>query len=119
MPLENLFADAHGKPRTLTVTTRVPHSANAVFVVAGCDQCLVVTEDTKESSWAYSIQRRTGEGATDDRGSYPYRLFFDHGQENCGSGLLRPLECLGRGGACNDDWYVTRDVALVHITEHT
>ena len=42
-----LFIDARGKPRILTVTTRMPQFANAVFVVAGCDPSLAVTKETE------------------------------------------------------------------------
>ena len=96
---------------------RAPHFANAVFVVPGCDQCLVVTRDGKDYSWGYCIQRRTEQGATEDRGSYPYRPFSDQGQENCVGGLPWPLQRLGRGGGCNDDWHQPREVVWVRMTE--
>ena len=117
MPLDILFSDARAKPCILTGAMRVPHFANAVFVVAGFDQCLVVTRDKMEYTPGYSIKRGSRQGSTEDRGSYPHQPFFNQGQENCVGRLLRPLQRLGLGGGCNDEWHPLRDVARVHIME--
>lgn len=66
VPEDHIVRDARGSARILLRPTQVPGVKDCVFVAAGTDHSLAITEHGKGYSWGFSANYQTGQGTTDD-----------------------------------------------------
>ena len=66
LPPSSLINDERKKPRVLMVPTAVPDIGKAVFVTAGTDHSIAITDDGKAWAWGFSGTYQTGLGTLED-----------------------------------------------------
>ncbi|KAL8912767.1 MAG: hypothetical protein Q9171_002306 [Xanthocarpia ochracea] len=66
VPEDHIVRDARGQARILMRPTQVTGIKDCVFVAAGTDHSLAITEHGKAYSWGFNANYQCGQGTTDD-----------------------------------------------------
>ncbi|KAL8790763.1 MAG: hypothetical protein Q9213_000387 [Squamulea squamosa] len=66
VPEDHIVRDARGQARILMRPTQVPGVEDCVFVAAGTDHSIAITEHGKAFTWGFSANYQCGQGTTND-----------------------------------------------------